>query len=412
MTNYKYFYKCIDCGKEYVPDQIRYLCPDCEAKNTPELPPKGVLKVIYDFSGIKQRTDFKKQLYTENYFSLLPLKTSESLPALRVGKTPVYNLSKASFAKGFNLFAKDDSQNPTYSFKDRASAIVSAFAKEQGIETIAAASTGNAGSSIAGICASQNQKAIVFVPAKAPVAKLTQILMYGAQLVPVDGTYDNAFDLSIEASQEFGWFNRNTAYNPFTIEGKKTVSFEIFDQFDGKVPDFVFVPVGDGVIISGVYKGFEDLLNLGLIEKIPTLVAVQAEGSNNLIRTVNQDMFTYKPSATVADSISVDIPRNYYMAKQYINKYKGQVVEVSDNEIISASALLSKETGLFAEPAAASSVAGFLKLKDEQKINENSSCIVLLTGSGLKDLAAVSNEIVKSKPINCDLKAVKKVLNL
>ncbi len=192
---------------------------------------------------------------------------------------------------GFDLYLKDDSQNPTFSFKDRASYIVSAFAKENGINTIVAASTGNAGSSIAGICASQNQKAIVMVPASAPIAKLTQIVMYGATIIPVKGTYDNAFDLSIEASNQFGWYNRNTAYNPLTIEGKKTVSFEIFDQMKETLPDRIFVPVGDGVIISGVYKGFEDLLKLGFIEKIPTIVAVQSSGSDNLIRNIDKKVF-------------------------------------------------------------------------------------------------------------------------
>ncbi|MBI9066230.1 MAG: pyridoxal-phosphate dependent enzyme, partial [Salinivirgaceae bacterium] len=270
---------------------------------------------------------------------------------------------------------------------------------------------GNAGSSLAGICASQGQKAIVFVPANAPAAKLTQILMYGAKLVPVDGTYDDAFDLSIEASREFGWFNRNTAFNPLTIEGKKTVSFEIFEHFNGTIPDYIFVPVGDGVIISGIYKGFEDLLLLNLIDKIPTIVAVQSEGSNNIISNISKPDFTYKSSSTIADSISVDIPRNFYMAKQYINDYKGKVVEVCDNEIMKASVLLSKETGLFAEPAAAAAMAGFLHLKSELK-NNNLSSLVLLTGSGLKDLAAVSKHIIKPEPINCNLRAVKKLLEL
>ncbi len=394
MISTKFYYRCSDCGLEYNNQEIRYLCPKCQFQNRVDQPPKGVLQVVY------------------NYLSLLPIEHLSSLPQLRVGKTPVYNITKNLKIKGVSLYIKDESQNPTYSYKDRASAMVSAFAKEKGVITIAAASTGNAGSSLAGICASQMQKAIVFVPAKAPLAKLTQIVMYGAQLVPVDGTYDDAFNLSIAASNEFGWFNRNTAYNPITIEGKKTAAFEIVEQFSDKLPDYIFVPVGDGVIISGLYKGFEDLLELGIIEKMPILVAVQAQGSNNLIHNLNTESFVAKPSQTIADSISVDIPRNFYMAVRYIKKYEGLTIEVSDDDIIQASALLSKNTGIFAEPAAAATLAGFLALKKQNKVTENSYCLLLSTGSGLKDLSAVQSLLNFPQPISLNLVDVKNILNL
>ncbi|MGD9977699.1 MAG: threonine synthase [Bacteroidales bacterium] len=345
------------------------------------------------------------------YIDLLPLKSLDSLPPLRVGQTPLYSFNSIDGnALPFKLLLKDDSQNPTFSFKDRASTIVSAYAKENGIDTIVAASTGNAGSSLAGICASQRQKAIIMVPKAAPLAKLTQIVMYGAKIVPVDGTYDNAFDLSVEATKEFGWYNRNTAFNPLTIEGKKTVSFELFTQTNGKLPDKIFVPVGDGVIISGVYKGFEDLLMLGLIEKIPTIVAVQSTGSSNLIDNINRVDFQIKPSSTVADSISVDIPRNFYMAKQFIQKYVGEALAVSDDEIIGASAVLSRNTGIFAEPAATTAFAGMLNYLGKGKIDSNSSCAVLLTGSGLKDLKSVSSLIRIPNPIKPTVEELKKIM--
>lgn len=202
----------------------------------------------------------------------------DSLPNMRIGNTPLYEINKIDGRDfGFKIFLKDDSQNPTYSFKDRASATVSAYAKENAIKTIITASTGNAGSSLAGVCASQEQRAVILVPESAPLAKLTQILMYGAVLIPVKGNYDDAFDLSIEATKEYGWYNRNTAFNPLTIEGKKTVSYELFEQLNLNIPDRIFVPVGDGCIISGVYKGFEDLLELGFIERMPVIVMVQSE---------------------------------------------------------------------------------------------------------------------------------------
>lgn len=392
-------YQCSSCGKHFEESPNLYLCPECSKHNSANQPAKGIFKVIYDYAEIAKRTNAQK-LRESGYIDILPIKSTTSLPPLRVGSTPLYNFTQIDGEKlPFNLLLKDDSQNPTFSFKDRASAIVSAYAKEHQINTIVAASTGNAGSSLAGICASQRQKAIIFVPKAAPLAKLTQIVMYGAQLIPVDGTYDNAFDLSVEATNKFGWYNRNTAYNPLTIEGKKTVSLELFEQLHGQVPDKIFVPVGDGVILSGVYKGFEDLLMLGLIDHMPTIVAVQSEGSNNLVANISTKQFVMKPSDTLADSISVDIPRNFFMAKDFILKYEGETIQVPDSEIVEASAILSRNTGIFAEPAATTAYAGMLVQKKLGLIKPNSQCVVLLTGSGLKDLKSVASLISMPKPI-------------
>ncbi|MCK4338393.1 MAG: pyridoxal-phosphate dependent enzyme, partial [Candidatus Cloacimonetes bacterium] len=214
---------------------------------------------------------------------------------------------------------------------------------------------------------------------------------------------------SIEATKKFGWYSRNTAYNPFTIEGKKTVSFEIFQQLNQKIPDRIFVPVGDGVIISGVYKGFEDLLKLDLIEKIPTIIAVQSQGSDNLVRNLKRDKFVSKQSHTIADSISVDIPRNFWMTKRFIKEYNGEWVSVSDEEIISASKILGENTGIFAEPAAVASFAGMLKYEKLGKIEPQSQNVVLLTGSGLKDLTSIEKQIFIPKPIKPNLSEVEKL---
>lgn len=407
--NTKFKYQCTNCQNEYPADKVYYLCPECELNYRDELPPKGVLRVLYDYKNLTEELSFDK-LKQNKWLDLLPIKELENLPKLKIGNTPLYHFQKlGEESLGFDLYLKDDSQNPTFSFKDRASAIVSAFAKENNLDTIVAASTGNAGSSIAGICASQGQKAIVMVPASAPVAKLTQIVMYGAQIIPVKGTYDDAFDLSIKATKHFGWYNRNTAFNPLTIEGKKTVSFELYDQLQENIPDRIFVPVGDGVIISGVYKGFEDLLNLGFIDKIPTIVAVQSSGSDNLVRNISKENFEVKPSYTLADSISVDYPRNFYMAKDFLKKYNGEWITVSDVDIIDASKYLSYATGLFAEPAAATAFAGILKYKQENKIETASKNVVLLTGSGLKDIESLVNELRIPKAIEPKLNELKRL---
>ncbi|MBP7075894.1 MAG: threonine synthase [Bacteroidales bacterium] len=406
-TGNKFMYRCVDCGKEYSNESTMYLCPSCSTGNTSAAPPKGVLKTMYDYNSLIKKGDFS--YHKKNHFiELLPILDISSMPQSRVGNTPLYMLNELSHKKlPFRLFLKDDSQNPTFSYKDRASALVSAFAKENGYNTIVAASTGNAGSSLAGMCAIQQQKAIVMVPETAPVAKLTQIIMYGAYIVPVKGNYDDAFDLSIEATQEFGWYNRNTAYNPLTVEGKKTAAFEIFEQLDFTVPDRIFIPAGDGVILSGVYKGFEDLLKLGIIEKMPVIVMVQSEGSDNLSRNIDSDVFTMKPSSTIADSISVDIPRNFYMAKQFISNYHGEHITVTDNKIIEASKLLAENTGIFAEPAAATAFAGMLAYTDDNLLAENSVNVVMLTGSGLKDLKSVERILNIPESIDPDIRKLK-----
>ncbi|MBI4645810.1 MAG: pyridoxal-phosphate dependent enzyme [Bacteroidia bacterium] len=411
----KYFFKCINCGKEYAFDQVKYLCPSCVKSNDAATPPKGVLKILYHYkniiSGHSDILHLKEYLRQRDFIDLLPIRTSESLPNLKIGKTPLYKTDTLDSIKlPFTILLKDDSQNPTFSFKDRASQIVSAYAKENQIDIIVAASTGNAGSSLAGICAAQNQKAIIIVPANAPKAKLVQIVMYGARIIPVDGTYDKAFDLSIEATEHFGWYNRNTAYNPLTIEGKKTVSFELYCQTNEILPDRIFVPVGDGVIISGVYKGFEDLMMLGLIEEMPVIVAVQAQGSSNLISNINADTFKASPSKTFADSISVDIPRNFYMAKDYLDKYNGEGITVSDNEIRNASVILGRNTGIFAEPAASAAFAGLLKYKDQDILKSGSVNAVLLTGSGLKDLNACQPVINIPKAIMPEIAEIEKLI--
>lgn len=405
----KFYFECTTCGAKYEQDEAAYICPKCEQENTPDLPPRGILKTLYHYGKIKHLAKQQKlfdKLKDKEFQELLPINSGRSLSWLKIGKTPLYDISSATvpFHKGeqkvvFRFYLKDDSQNPTFSFKDRASELVCAVAREKGFDTIVAASTGNAGSSLAGICAAQNLQAVIFVPVSAPQAKLTQICMYGARIIPVDGTYDDAFELSIEATKKFGWYNRNTAYNPFTIEGKKIVSFELYQQLKREIPDRIFVPVGDGCIISSVYKGYEDLLKLGLIEKMPIIVAVQSAKSDNIVRNLNSDKFISKPSQTIADSIAVDLPRNFWMTKKFIEAYQGEAITVTDEEIMAASKTLSTKTGIFAEPAAAAAFAGLIKYSDLNKIADKSKNVVLLTGSGLKDLDAVQSQIKIPKPI-------------
>ena len=277
-----------------------------------------------------------------------------------------------------------------YPNKDRASSLVALKAIQLGIKEIAAASTGNAGSSLAGICARLGLTSHIFVPASIPEGKRLQIQAYGAFIYTVAGDYDAAFDLCLEASAKNRWYNRNTAYNPLTIEGKKSAAYDIFLASKGNLPDVIFVPVGDGVIISGLFKGFDELWKLGWIEDIPKLIAVQAKGSDALFRYWQNNKFEYKPAATIADSICAGAPRNLYMAAYAAKQSNGKVLVVSDFEILEAQKTAAQKLGFLIEPAAAASLAGFFKFVESDSLLEKQKVLLFFTGNGLKDINSLT----------------------
>ncbi len=370
----KFDYICSDCGKVYDIRPDLMVCPACAKNQIEDQPLAGVLEVL-----LTGEADSSFDL-----FDLLPVE-KEFFPPSPVGNTPMWEPENIRKRTGFKkLYIKDDGANPTSSFKDRASYLVSAFAKKNGIDNIVLASTGNAGSSMAGIGAAAGQKITIFLPETAPPAKIIQALQYGAEVHKVAGNYDLAYDFSMEYSRRAGGMNRNTAYNPMTIEGKKTVSLEMFQQL-GKAPDYVFVSTGDGCILGGVYKGFEDLKKLGIIDKIPVVYSVQAEGSDALYRAFHSGEFTNIPTSTVADSICVDVPRNGAHALKKLKENGGRIIKVSDEEIIEAQSDLSSSAGLFTEPAGSTAWAGFKKAAGE--IDKDALVVIMATGNGLKDTA-------------------------
>ncbi len=404
----RWLYRCPVCGREYGIEADRYLCDRCSATNKPGAPLKGVLECAWE--GERQGIAWENTLGPTFSVRDVPLPVSaEFFPPIPVGDTPLWEPERLRAELGFpGLYLKDDTCEPSGSFKDRASFLVAAFARSAGIGEIALASTGNAASSMAAVGAAAGLKVTVFLPASAPVAKRIQVLQYGAELREVAGNYDRAFDLSLDYSNETGTLSRNTAYNPLTIEGKKTVSFEIAEalaraSLDSRrrfrAPDHVFVPTGDGVILAGVYRGFEDLMKLGAIDRMPTVWACQAEGSKAIARALTAAAAGYYgdpfdpvvPSSTVADSISVDAPRNGPYALAKLLKYGGKAVTVSDDEILSAQRLAASRSGLFAEPSSACALAGFLKVKATIDLSE--TVVVMLTGSGLKDIRSAARAV-------------------
>ena len=414
MKNHFSHFTCSLCGSEYGPEEVTYTCPK----------DGGNLNVILDYETLKKELSPDKftglpEASLWRYQNLLPVMApgGYGTPLHRAGWTPVYKPNRLAKKLGIqDLWVKDESPNPTASFKDRASAIVVARALQIGAEVTVAASTGNAGAALAGMAAAVGAKAVIFAPKTAPPAKIAQLIVFGATVLLVDGNYDQAFDLSIEATHNFGWYNRNTGFNPFTAEGKKTAAFEIWEQVIQGMPEdskplTVFIPVGDGNIISGVHKGFKDLAALGWLSKMPRIIGVQSEGSAAIANTFHQGDEEIKPvqATTLADSISVDLPRDGVRAVRAARETGGTYITVPDVDILHAIAELGR-VGIFAEPAAATAYAGLVKAVDEAVIEPDDPVLVLSTGSGLKDVKAAMQAVQAAPVIEPTLDAVKKVL--
>jgi threonine synthase len=381
----EFVYKCSTCGKRFRREEVRYLCPSCARKYRPGIPLVGVLTVEFDFAAIRRQ--FRKTKPDWNLFSAVE---SRFYPPYAMGMTPFFQSAALGNEFGFrNVWIKNDGLNPSGSLKDRASFLVVAEAGRLGEETIVTASTGNAASALAAVCAAAGKRALIFVPEKAPRAKLAQMLLYGARVAPVRGTYDDAFRLSLEYTAAKGGLNRNTAYHPLTIEGKKTAGLEIWRQNGWRVPDAIIVPVGDGVIIYSIYKAFHDLKSAGLIAKLPRLVCAQAASSAAIHRYIITGNYrSLRHSATIADSISVSVPSNAHLARKAVLDSNGFSLTVTDREIMAAQQTLARKTGVFAEPAAATTVAALKKIQAEELLGPEAQIVLLITGHGLKDVDA------------------------
>jgi len=393
-------FQCLTCGASRPPEFRGYTCPSCE----------GNLDVTYDYDRIRESVGDRASFGMGRcdmlrYARLLPIEDISLASPLRVGSTPLYHAERLGRAAGLSqVYLKDEGLNPSASIKDRAGVVALIKARELGATVIAVASTGNAGSSMACLAASVGVPCVVFVPEKAPPAKIAQLLVFGAHVLAVRGTYDDAFDLCRHVSDEVGWFNRNTGFNPYTREGKKTCSYEILEQMDGEAPDRVIVPTGDGNIISGIWKGFRDLLALGYIERAPKIDCVQAEGSAAIVNAVDRlvavggrgsgadwPALRIDPvrAHTVADSISVNAPRDGVAAVRAVVESGGRAVSVTDEELLSAVREMARLAGVFAEPAAAAPWAGAKKLAQQGALSSEERVVCLLTGSGLKDVDAI-----------------------
>ncbi len=396
MKNVKYL-RCVACGRthEALPDAT--LC-ECG----------GVQDVVYDYGWIREHVSGESISASEDqsmwrYRAFLPVEEETPAPPLRVGWSPLYEEPRLAAELGLGrVWIKDDGQNPTASLKDRASAMAVAKAAEAGYDRIACSSTGNAASSLAGNAAAAGLESVIFVPERAPAGKVSQLLIFGAKVISVQGTYEDTFEMSKAAIDRYGWYNRNAAINPYLMEGKKTVALEIAEQLGWDVPDYVALSVGDGCTIAGVWKGFTDLYQAGFIPRLPKLISVQAENTCPINRAARTgEPWEPMEENTLADSISVGVPRNPYKAIAAIRDSRGIAVEVSDEEILAAMRYLGKTCGVFGEPAGVTGTAGLMKLCREGRLPPDASVVSIVTGNGLKDTAnavKAAGEPVRMKP--------------
>ncbi|MFN8494021.1 MAG: pyridoxal-phosphate dependent enzyme [Caldilineaceae bacterium] len=454
--------RCLRCGAEYAPDTNAYVC-QCRPNRGSDV---GTLDVQYDYTALQQaitpaQIAADRDRSIGHYWPLLPIASRHDLPPLAVGNTPLTQAKRLGATLGFaQLYIKDDGRNPSASLKDRASAIAVARAQAEQFPIVATASTGNAAAALAGQCAAAGQRNVIFVPKTAPQAKIAQLLVYGSTVLALDGTYDQAFDLCQAVCHEFGWYNRNTGYNPYMTEGKKTVAFEIAEQLGGQgargkgqgaggrgqgaggrergargrgqgagneansalrtphsafvAPDAVFVSVGDGCIIGGVHKGFKDLLALGWIERMPRIYGVQSTKSAALYNAWRAGLDVPEPvqATTRADSISVDAPRDPVKALNAVRQTNGAFIIVPDEEILGAILPLARLGAVFAEPAGATAYAGFVQAAQQGLVQPHETIVVINTGNGLKDVNATIQVTGGTTVIEPTLAAVQKALKI
>ncbi len=407
---------CVICGTAYPVEEAGYVCPDHGNE--------GILDVRYDYDLIGARISPESLREKRNptmwrYKALLPVAPDAPVPPLTVGGTPTYDAPPLAEALGVGrVWVKDEGRQPTASLKDRASAMALVKARERGAEVVTTASTGNAAAALSGLSASVGQKNVIFVPETAPQAKIAQLLAYGSTVALVEGTYGDAFDLCMEAAEEFGWYNRNTGFNPYMTEGKKTAGLEILEQLDWEVPDAIFVSVGDGSIIGGVHKAVKDALALGWIDRAPRIYGIQSAGSDYLVQAFEsgEDVLTKPPISadTVADSISADLPRDRIKAMAASVETDGAYLRVSDEEILAAVPSLARGSGVFAEPAGAAAYAGLVAAVETGLVGSEDRVVVLSTGSGLKDVAsamkAVADAGTKPMVVEPNLEALKNAM--
>jgi len=400
-------YRCM-VGDHVFTREMAYTCPDHGAE--------GILDIEFDLARVAAAWDrkplAKRPRGIWRFRELLPLDDFTHLPPVPVGDTPLWESPRLAAAAGLRgVYIKDDGRGPTGSLKDRASVVGVAHALARHAHAVACASTGNAASSLAGAAAGAGLPAYIFVPARAPEPKVTQLKAFGAEVFQVEGTYEEAYALCTAACARFGWYNRNCAVNPVLVEGKKTAGLEIAEALENDLPDWVAVSVGDGCTAAGVAKGLREYAVVTGLERVPRVLGVQAAGAAPVVRAFDTyDELVPVRAETVADSIAVGTPRNWRKVIRYLREGDGRMIAVDDAAIDAALLELARVGGCFSEPAAATAWAGVRRAREAGILGAGDRVVVLSTGNGLKDVAGAARAAGPPRRIPPDIDRVAEIV--
>lgn len=400
--------KCISCGKEYPIDDIIYTC-QCG----------DLLEVLYDYENIKEKISKeglrKRKIGVWRYLEYLPVEDPKKIVSLYEGGTPLYRCDNLAKELGLKeLYVKNEGANPTGSFKDRGMTVGATRANELNIEVVGCASTGNTSASLAAYSARAGKKCIVLLPGgNVALGKLAQAMFYGAKVIQIDGNFDEALEMVIKLAEDKKLYLLNSI-NPFRLEGQKTIGFEICDQLDWQLPDRVILPVGNAGNISAIWKGFKEFKETGIIEDLPKMTGIQAEGAKPIVEAFKKGSKTILPEEnpeTIATAIRIGNPVNYPKALDAIYSSKGFAESVSDREITEAQKLLARKEGIFVEPASAASIAGLIKLIDMEIVDRDEKIVCITTGNGLKDPDAAIRASERPIEIECDMDILQNIID-
>lgn len=395
-----YLLRCFICGTTYNhPEKSLYRCKKCG----------GGLELLYNYerigSQINRKILEKRKPGIWRYKELLPVKTNSKIVSLGEGGTKLHNCQRLAKVLAIGkIYAKDETKNPTGTYKDRPAAVGISKALEFGVKTVALASDGNAGPAIAAYAAKRGLKCYVFIPANTPIERINQVQIFGGKVIRVKGTVSDCLDLLYEVQDQYGWYQLTTAIplNPYQAEGSKTIVYEICQDLEWHSPDWLVMPVGGGSLLTANWKGLKELSQLGFIERLPRMVGVQAEGCAPVVRAYEQGKVqrwikSWGEPKTIAITIAVPSPLDGIGVLEAIKESNGTAIAVSDKEILEAEKLLAETEGIFSEPAGVVSLAGARKLIDLGKIDKEENIVFTVTGTGLKDSKSVMR-ICKNSP--------------
>lgn len=403
---------CDSCNSKFNSGSNLYVCSNCGKR----------LRIEYKFpQDNRYLTDIIKNSHGGDiwdYKEFLPIK-SDKLITMGEGKTPLVNAS--NLAKQLNMkkvFIKNETLNPSGTFKDRCMTVALSKAVELNAPAVILGSAGNAASSAAAYAARANIPCYVLVPAATPIERVVQTALYGGRVIRIDGTVNDCIDMIKFAQKEYGWHNVTTAnvYNPYQGEGPKTIAYEIAKQLNWEVPDWILVPMGGGGILSAIWKGFKEMYKIKVINKLPRMIGLQATGCAAVVKAFKEKKKSYeikdwgKPD-TIAAAIADPFPLDGEIALDSIYESKGYAEWISDKEILKGQKAVAECEGIFAEPASSTTIAGLIKLKNAGIINENESAVCIVTGTGLKDPKIAAKNIKEPPVISKDIKSLLKVLS-